>query len=305
MSERPYFYFGVPKKRQPAYVRWWKKQRKIRAAKRMSFAGLTAASAIALSCTMIAISDRHPVREEGKTVTVSSRTAGASAYIGAVQTAAVEKDPSHAVGASGTVAETADDAVQREAEETREGKILAGKREELEQAKKEEADWLAAEEAREEAEAKALEEAREQAIIDAVSPNVPAEANSTIHPYMPYTAVTNTGSKQYAILHSPDAWSDPETGMRMVGDRYCIAIGQGYGITAGEKVDVVLSDGSYVKCIVGDMKADCDTDPTRKYQNTNRNVVEMVVDYAVFTKDPEQYLGLFKGLPITKLVKAE
>jgi len=131
------------------------------------------------------------------------------------------------------------------------------------------------------------------------------QENRSAHPYMPYTAVTNQGSRQYAVLNGADAWSDPATGLRMVGDRICIAIGQGYGMKAGDKVDVVLDDGSVVKCILGDMKALCDTDPNGLYHNTDRDVVEMIVDYNVFSRNSDQYLTVFHGQPVKKLVKAE
>jgi hypothetical protein len=131
------------------------------------------------------------------------------------------------------------------------------------------------------------------------------QENRSAHPYMPYTAVTNQGSRQYAVLNGADAWSDPATGLRMVGDRICIAIGQGYGMKAGDKVDVVLDDGSVVKCILGDMKALCDTDPNGLYHNTDKDVVEMIVDYNVFSRNSDQYLTVFHGQPVKKLVKVE
>ena len=168
------------------------------------------------------------------------------------------------------------------------------------------AEEAAAEQARiaaEEERARQERAAAEQALCDNAPINIPVVANRTAHPYMPYKAVTSRGTTQYKLLHGADAHSDVVTGLRMVGDRYCIAIGQGYGLRAGDKVDVVLEDGTYIKCIVGDMKAIVDTDPTRKYQNTDRNVVEMIVDYRVF-KNPNQYLTLFDGKKVVKLVKA-
>ena len=169
------------------------------------------------------------------------------------------------------------------------------------------AEEAAAEQARiaaEEEQARQERIAAEQALCDNAPVNIPAVANRTAHPYMPYKAVTSRDTVQYKLLHGADAHSDVVTGLRMVGDRYCIAIGQGYGLRAGDKVDVVLEDGTYIKCIVGDMKAIVDTDPTRRYQNTDRNVVEMIVDYRVFRKNPDQYLTLFGGKKVVKLVKA-
>lgn len=144
----------------------------------------------------------------------------------------------------------------------------------------------------------------EQLLCDAAPYNIPVEGDGFIHPYMDYKKITSRVSRQWAVVNSEDAHSDPTTGLRMVGNRYCIAIGQGYGMCAGDKVDVVLSDGSYIPCILGDMKAVLDTDEFMRYHLSDHDVVEMVVDDTVFY-DTSQYLALFRGLPVVKLVKIE
>ena len=144
----------------------------------------------------------------------------------------------------------------------------------------------------------------EQLLCDAAPYNIPVEGDGFIHPYMDYKKITSRVSRQCAVVNSEDAHSDPTTGLRMVGNRYCIAIGQGYGMCAGDKVDVVLSDGSYIPCILGDMKAVLDTDEFMQYHLSDHDVVEMIVDDTVFY-DTSQYLALFRGLPVVKLVKIE
>lgn len=144
----------------------------------------------------------------------------------------------------------------------------------------------------------------EQLLCDAAPYNIPVEGDGFIHPYMDYKKITSRVSRQWAVVNSEDAHSDPTTGLRMVGNRYCIAIGQGYGMCAGDKVDVVLSDGSYIPCILGDMKAVLDTDEFMQYHLSDHDVVEMIVDDTVFY-DTSQYLALFRGLPVVKLVKIE
>lgn len=144
----------------------------------------------------------------------------------------------------------------------------------------------------------------EQLLCDAAPYNIPVEGDGFIHPYMDYKKITSKVSRQWAVVNSEDAHSDPTTGLRMVGNRYCIAIGQGYGMCAGDKVDVVLSDGSYIPCILGDMKAVIDTDEFMQYHLSDHDVVEMIVDDTVFY-DTSQYLALFRGLPVVKLVKIE
>lgn len=100
--------------------------------------------------------------------------------------------------------------------------------------------------------------------------------------YMYYTSVTDTASRQWALLHSRDAYTDMTTGIRMVGDRYCIAVGSYYSTTVGEKIDVVLENGHIIKCIVGDCKADIHTNETNQYGAGTGDVVEFIVDSGVF-----------------------
>ena len=85
------------------------------------------------------------------------------------------------------------------------------------------------------------------------------KSNSKTRTHMSYTAVTSHSSMQYKVLNSADAWSSEYTGLRMVGDRYCVAVGLKYGV-AGDKIDLVMEDGSVVKAIIGDIKARKHTD---------------------------------------------
>lgn len=130
-------------------------------------------------------------------------------------------------------------------------------------------------------------------------PNGEGTCNSACYPYMDYRCVTSTRSTQYKILRSTQSFSDTKHGIRMVhtayGDRYCIAIGQGYKARCGALVDVVLKDGTIIPCIVGDMKAGCDTDRTMRYAPYGGSVVEIVVDYACFNRKASQYADIFHG----------
>ena len=119
-----------------------------------------------------------------------------------------------------------------------------------------------------------------------------ANANGVIVPdyfyssgknYMPYSAVTNTKSKQWKVLRGDDAWTDPNTGFRMNGDRICIALGTAWG-TSGDKVDLIMANGNVVKCIIGDSKADCDTEETNRAQASDLTVIEVIVDYSSFNR---------------------
>lgn len=112
-------------------------------------------------------------------------------------------------------------------------------------------------------------------------PNWDVNCNSWFKSYMPYTAVTDTSSRQYKLLNGSEAYTDDNTGIRMVGDRYCIALGSYYTTEIGQKVDLVLDNGNVIKCVLGDCKADCDTNASNQYAGSG-DVAEFIVDYNIF-----------------------
>lgn len=127
--------------------------------------------------------------------------------------------------------------------------------------------------------------AAEEAVCNAASENVPNGVNgcrSYVKTYMPYTAVTSKNSDQYKLLYSDRCYTDQETGLRMVDGRYCIAVGTGYCSKIGTKIDLVMENGNIIKCILGDVKADCDTDSTNRYHTIDGSVAEFIVDYSIF-----------------------
>lgn len=72
---------------------------------------------------------------------------------------------------------------------------------------------------------------------------------------------------------------DPNTGVWMVGNRYCIALGSFYTRKIGTKVDLILSykgKTSKIKCIIGDCKADKDTVDKHRIHRDG-SVVEFIV----------------------------
>ena len=72
---------------------------------------------------------------------------------------------------------------------------------------------------------------------------------------------------------------DIESGVWMVGNRYCIAVGSYYTRKIGVKIDLVLSQNSkkhILKCITADGKADRDTIDNHR-MHRDGSVVEFVV----------------------------
>lgn len=76
--------------------------------------------------------------------------------------------------------------------------------------------------------------------------------------WMPYTAITASGSPQYKVQHEYAYTGN--YGIRMVKDRYCVAIGSYFNTHIGQFFDLILANGTVIKCIKGDEKANQDTD---------------------------------------------
>jgi len=76
--------------------------------------------------------------------------------------------------------------------------------------------------------------------------------------YMDYRTITNTSSIQYYI-QSNYAYTG-EYGIRQVNDRFCVAIGSYFGVEIGQYFDLILENGVVIPCVMGDAKADKDTD---------------------------------------------
>jgi hypothetical protein len=100
--------------------------------------------------------------------------------------------------------------------------------------------------------------------------------------YEDYRCITIPSSQQYNLLNNYSYTGN--YGIRMVNDRYCIAIGQGYGVKVWDKVNLILENGTTIKAIVADLKANQHTDATNMYA-FNGSVSEFVVDtYYLSTK---------------------
>ena len=72
-----------------------------------------------------------------------------------------------------------------------------------------------------------------------------------------------------------------EDGIRMVEGRYCIAVGSYFTTRIGQYIDVVLQNGTVIKCILGDQKADAHTDELHISHNSDHSIVEFIIDKQV------------------------
>lgn len=69
-----------------------------------------------------------------------------------------------------------------------------------------------------------------------------------------------------------------EDGIRMVNERYCIALGSYFTETIGQYVDVILQNGTVISCILGDQKSDSHTDDFHIAHRSDGSIVEFIVD---------------------------
>lgn len=95
-----------------------------------------------------------------------------------------------------------------------------------------------------------------------------------------YQAVTDTSSPQYKLLNSDECYTDQETGIRMVDDCYCVALGSYYGSKIGQKYLIKLSSGNKFKAILCDQKSDRHTDEKHQYAKKNKDIIEFYIDKA-------------------------
>lgn len=100
-------------------------------------------------------------------------------------------------------------------------------------------------------------------------------SNNSFKSYMGYKTITSKNSNQYKLQQN--AYTDDKTGIRMVDNKYCIAVGSYYTTDIGTHIDLIMENESVVECILADVKADIHTDITNR-QNPNGSIVEFIVD---------------------------
>ncbi len=74
-------------------------------------------------------------------------------------------------------------------------------------------------------------------------------------------------------LASPD-----DDGFMKLDNRYLIAVGSRFDTEPGQYIDLVLQNGIVIKCIMGDAKADVDTDATNTFTYRSRCCSEFIID---------------------------
>lgn len=111
------------------------------------------------------------------------------------------------------------------------------------------------------------------------------QSNSSFKSYEDGDCITNNISTSQGKLKQR-YHIDYQTGVYMIDDRYCIALGQFYAKKVGTKVDLLLSHNNkthILKCVVADMKAKKDTLNNHRIHKDG-SVVEFIVRTSLLSK---------------------
>lgn len=101
--------------------------------------------------------------------------------------------------------------------------------------------------------------------------------------FMSWQNITSRSSMQWK-LQNWAAYTDWYTGLREIDGRVCIALGSYYGAKIGSYVDLIMENGSTIKCIMADQKADEHTDPTHRWHSSDGSVGEFLVEKSALPK---------------------
>ena len=111
-------------------------------------------------------------------------------------------------------------------------------------------------------------------------------SNNSFKSYMGAHKITDTTSAQYQLKSE---YLDSACGIKLVDDRYVIAIGTYYTETIGTRVDLVMESDEVVPCIVGDVKRDRDTDAMNRQHNVDGSVIEFVVNADTLSSEAKSH----------------
>ena len=94
--------------------------------------------------------------------------------------------------------------------------------------------------------------------------------------WMRYQKITKKNSPQLALQQK--ATTD-QNGFRKLDGRYMVAVGTCFNAGVGTNIDLVLKNGTVIKCVVGDIKANEHTDSANMF-TSNGCMSEFIVDKA-------------------------
>lgn len=128
---------------------------------------------------------------------------------------------------------------------------------------------------------KAVEEIVEE--VEKITYDIPS---SFVHPVtgktVSYTGgktIERTGKITYGDAGDINRMASPDQdGFMKLDNRYLIAVGSRFDTVPGQYMDLVLENGVVIPCIMGDLKADQDTDSTNTFTYHSRCCSEFIID---------------------------
>ena len=128
---------------------------------------------------------------------------------------------------------------------------------------------------------KAVEEIVEE--VEKITYDIPS---SFVHPvtgktvsYKGGKTIERTGKITYGDAGDINRMASPDQdGFMKLDNRYLIAVGSRFDTVPGQYMDLVLENGVVIPCIMGDLKADQDTDSTNTFTYHSRCCSEFIID---------------------------
>lgn len=111
--------------------------------------------------------------------------------------------------------------------------------------------------------------------------------NTGFKSFMDYSSITFTNSLQYELQSSYATTGN--YGIRMIDNRYCIALGSYFSSNVGQYVDLILKNGTVIPCVLSEQKDDAHTDSSNIITVHNGCLSEFIVDVNYLNNDVLKY----------------
>lgn len=105
-------------------------------------------------------------------------------------------------------------------------------------------------------------------------------------------------------------WTDENGFVRASGEKdlgipddyYLVAMGSYYGTEIGTKYRVTLDTGRVIYCVLGDQKADCDTDSNNQYTSRHQDILEFIVNVEKLNYDVKFHGNCNVFMPLNGII---
>ncbi len=110
------------------------------------------------------------------------------------------------------------------------------------------------------------------------------------HTYTGTKTYESTDKITYGVPGEVNRAASPdEDGFMMLNGRYLVAIGTAFGIEPGQYFDITLNNGTVIPCIMGDTKADCDTDESNMFTVKCKCATEFIVKISAMSEQDKLF----------------